>query len=288
MRRITFLKKKFNKLMLWLSAIAVIISASGLIYILVIQPSINNKKLDDIRSIYYASESSGLADSDLADDSLKVNKLLSLLDINSDIRGWIKINNTPIDYPVLKSSEDEPDYYLYRNYKKEKTKFGSIFIDSRSKDDISSKNIILHGHHMNDGSMFAGLLKFTDINFYKLTPLISFDTIFESASWKVVSVFRVNTLPEHGPIFNYLRGSFYNKEDFMVFVKELLERSLINIPVDINSDDRLLTLSTCSYEFKDFRTVVVARKVREGEDEWVDVDKAVVNPSPVLPECYYN
>lgn len=283
-----FLKNKFNKLMLWAATIVVILSASDLVYILVVQPLINRKKLDDIRSIYYETEHSDTENLDIDDESSKVNRVLSLLDINKDIRGWIKINNTPIDYPVLKSAEDEPEFYLYRSYKKENTKYGSIFIDSKSRDGTDSKNILLHGHNMNDGSMFAGILKFTDINFYKLTPLISFDTIFESAKWKVVSVFRVNTLSEHGSVFNYLRSSFYNDEDFMDFVKEIRERSLINIPVDVNSEDRLLTLSTCSYEFKDFRTVVVARKVREDEDEWVDVDKAVVNPNPVLPECYYN
>lgn len=276
------MKKRISNFLTILASLVFVSSAFSLIYIMIIQPSINNKKIEDIRSVYY-SEQGGVA----ASEPNPINRLLSLMEINSDIRGWIKIDNTVIDYPVLKSSTDEPDYYLYRNYKKERSKFGSIFIDSNSRDDVESKNILVHGHHMNDGSMFADILKYTRFDFYKLTPSFNFDTIFESAKWKVISVFRTNTLPEHGPIFDYLRGSFSNGEDFMSFVKELRDRSLIITPVDVDASDRLVTLSTCSYEFKDFRTVVVARKVRDGEDESVDVDQAIVNPNPVLPQCYY-
>lgn len=276
------LKKNVSKFLTILFSLVFATSSFSLIYILIIQPSMNNKKIEEIRSVYY-SQQEGIA----AFEPNPINKLLSLLEINEDIKGWIKIDNTFIDYPVLKSSTDDPDYYLYRNYKKERSKFGSIFIDSNSREDVQSKNILVHGHHMNDGSMFAGILKYTHLDFYKLTPSFTFDTIFESAKWKVISVFRTNTLPEHGPIFDYLRGSFSNGEDFMNFVKEIRDRSIIITPVDVDAADRLVTLSTCSYEFKDFRTVVVARKVREGEDESVNVDQAIVNPNPVLPQCYY-
>lgn len=270
------MKKNVRKIIFWISLVTFCVSFMALINILFIQPMINNKKNDEIRLLYNG-----------ADNPNETDKFRALLEINGDIKGWIKINNTRVNYPVLKSSEDDPEYYLYRNYKKESTKYGSIFIDSNSKEGTDSKNIIIHGHHMNDGSMFSDILKYKNIDFYKSTPTFTFDTIYENAEWKVFSVFSTNTLEQHGPIFNYLRGSFKDEEDFMSFVKEIKDRSLINTSVDVKADDRLVTLSTCSYEFKDFRTVVVARKVRDGESQFVNVEEAVMNPNPVLPQCYY-
>ena len=100
------------------------------------------------------------------------------------------------------------------------------------------------------------------------------------------SVFKINTLPEQGEIFDYAQPDFEDDEAFTAFIEEMRSRSILNLPVDVNADDQLLTLSTCSYEFEEFRTVVVARRVREGEDATVDLDKATYNPSPVYPDCW--
>ena len=83
-------------------------------------------------------------------------------------------------------------------------------------------------------------------------------------------------------------GNFQNDKDFMNYVYNVRIRSLINCPVDVNEDDELITLSTCSYEFTNFRTVVVARKVRDGESAKVDVSKASLNDNAVWPEVYYS
>ena len=101
-------------------------------------------------------------------------------------------------------------------------------------------------------------------------------------------MFKTNTLSSHGQFFNYMVGNFQNEKDFMNYVYNVRVRSLINCPVDINENDELLTLSTCSYEFTNFRTVVVARKVRLGEDAKVDVSKASINSNAVWPEVYYS
>jgi len=83
-------------------------------------------------------------------------------------------------------------------------------------------------------------------------------------------VFKTNTLSSQGEFFNYMIGEFQNEKDFMNYVYNVRIRSLITCPVDVNEDDELLTLSTCSYEFTNFRTVIVARKVRDGESAKVD------------------
>ncbi len=225
------------------------------------------------------------------DDSIDWKKLK---DINDEIVGWIQINDTKIDYPVLyhKGDDRSYQYYLSHNYKGDYDSYGSIFVDYRCKDNVKSKNVVLHGHHMNDGSMFGNLLKYGgttgNLDFYKTAPTIRFDIPDSDGYYKIISVFKTNTLSSQGEFFNYMIGDFQNEKDFMNYVYNVRVRSLINCPVDVNEDDTLLTLSTCSYEFTNFRTVVVARKVRKGESSKVDVSQASLNKNAVWPQVYYS
>lgn len=217
-----------------------------------------------------------------------------LEDINDEIVGWIQIDNTVIDYPVLwhKGDDRTYQYYLAHNYRGEYDAFGSIFVDYRCPDGAQSKNVVLHGHHMNDGSMFGNLLYYGgtsgDLDFYSGSPTVRFDTPEGDGVYKIISVFKTNTLSSHGEFFNYMMGEFQNEKDFMNYVYNVRIRSMINCPVDVNEDDKLLTLSTCSYEYTNFRTVVVARKVRDGESPKVDVSKASLNDNAVWPQVYYS
>lgn len=217
-----------------------------------------------------------------------------LKEINEEIVGWIKMDNTVIDYPVLwhESDDRNSQYYLSHNYKGGYDSFGSIFLDYRCTKGTDSKNVVMHGHHMNDGSMFGNLMKYGgtsgDLDFYKETPTIEFDTPAANGTYKIISVFKTNTLSSQGEFFNYMRGDFENEKDFMNYVYEVRVRSMFNCPVDVNEDDTLITLSTCSYEFTNFRTVVVARRVRDGESPKVDVSKASKNENAVWPDVYYS
>ena len=215
-----------------------------------------------------------------------------LENINKEIVGWIRINDTKIDYPVLWHKDDNANnqFYLNHNYKSKKDSYGSIFLDYSCTNGTDSKNIVLHGHHMNDGSMFAGLMDYGgtegNLDFYKKHPTIEFDTPQGDGVYKIISVFKTNTA--HGEPFNYMVGNFQNDKDFMDYVYNVRVRSLINCPVETNEDDTLLTLSTSSYEYTNFRTVVVARKVRTGEDSSVDTEKAAKNDNAVWPEVHYS
>ena len=90
------------------------------------------------------------------------------MSINKDVKAWIFISGTAIDYPVLYSA-DKSEFYLNHNYKKQKSRYGSIFIDPTCENTINAKNIILHGHHMKDGSMFRVLKNYQDIDFFRNT-----------------------------------------------------------------------------------------------------------------------
>lgn len=249
----------------------------------VVDPMQNDTVMDEIQQIIYTED----VKEDINSYEFREKRVANLSAINPDIKGWIKIDNTPIDYPVLQHQSD-PTFYLYRNYKKENSRYGSIFVDSSCDLESGCKNILLHGHSMNNGTMFRSLIELTDLNDYKSTPMFIFDRPGQIADWKIISIFRVNTLGEQGEIFEYLRANFASDEDFLNYVYQVKARSLINIPVDVNENDELVTLSTCSYEMKDFRTVVVARKVREGEASTVDVSKASWANAPLLPEAYYD
>lgn len=214
--------------------------------------------------------------------------------INEEIVGWIQLNNTQIDYPVLYHKGDDRtyQYYLSHNYKGDYDSFGSIFLDYRCTKGTDSKNVVMHGHHIQDGSMFGDLMKYGgttgNLDFYKKSPTIKFDTPEEQGTYKIISVFKTNTLSSQGEFFNYMIGDFQNEKDFMNYVYNVRIRSLFKCPVDVNEDDELITLSTCSYEFTNWRTVVVARKVRVGESKKVDVSKASLNNNIVWPQVYYS
>ena len=149
------------------------------------------------------------------------------------------------------------------------------------------KNTVIYGHHMADGQMFADLMKYSDVEFYKKRPIISYDTTRGKGKWKIISIFKTNTLPEQGEVFIYIVSKFKDDDSFFEYVNEVKKRSLLNIPVDVQKNDKLITLSTCSSEFEGFRTVVVARKVRSGESEYVDTNLATKADNPLMPKCWY-
>ena len=118
--------------------------------------------------------------------------------------------------------------------------------------------------------------------------MIDFNIVYLDGQYKIISVFYTNTHAEHGKIFPY--HEFIDAQDpqqTQDYIDSVLVRSIINTGVDVRSDDQLLTLSTCSYEFKDARFVVVARKVRKGESASVDTSAAVMNPNPLYPDVWY-
>lgn len=283
-------KKEVTRKCVVIAAFLVFLTALGLLFYNMIYLSLRNAQINgEIQRIAHGYDEDGnptKKDKGIDWDALKK--------INKEIVGWIKVDETQIDYPVLWHKEDDRNsqYYLNHNYKNEYDSYGSVFVDYRCKNGTDSKNVVLHAHHMNDGSMFGSLMNFGgtvgNLDFYKKVPTIEFDTPQADGQYKIISVFKTNTLSSHGEFFNYMIGDFQNEKDFMNYVYNVRVRSLINCPVTVNENDELLTLSTCSYEFTNFRTVIVARRVRIGESAKVDVKKASLNTNAVWPQVYYN
>ena len=272
--------------------VAVVVFVVAGIYLLYnsVYKSVENTAIQsEIQSIYYDGEVSEKAKTQ--DHAKNFKKLKS---INNEIVAWISIPNTKVDYPVLYHKEDtlKSQYYLYKNYEGNYSDYGSIFVDFRSSKGTDSKNIILHGHHMMDGSMFSNLLKYgktsIDMDFYKKSPTVTFSTPKGTDTYKIISVIKTTGNTKDKDFFNYIQGDFFNNAEFLNYVYNVRARSMVNCPVDVNENDKLLTLSTCSYEVhENYRTVVVARKVRKGESKNVPVSKATKNSKAYFPSDFY-
>lgn len=286
-----------RKSVLMLAIATFIVSGSLLFNELVIKPAVADNTKSGVKSLLTEAGGDDSEDDDYNAIAPKRKKIVigeseilpdfeSLLNTNKDTVGWIKIPNTQIDYVVCQSQDPEqPEYYLKRDFYGNYSDYGTIFLDYRSP--LDAKNLILHGHHMNDGRMFANLMYYQDLNFYKENPAFTFNTIYEKAKWKIISVYKTNTLESQGEFFNYLRGTFETESDFMNYVYQVRARSIIDCPVDVNEDDTIVTLSTCAYDFDQFRLVVVARRVREGETARVDTSTAKMASNPLYPDCWY-
>ena len=280
---------KTRKIVVLFAMVAFLVAAGYLVNEFVVKPYLNAQVTSEIHDIAYDGvQEEGEDIEGPAQNWKKLKKL------NKEIVGWITIDKTKIDYPVLEHKGDNAysQYYLNRTYKKTYSDYGSVFVDYRCTDSVKSKNVILHAHNIRDGSMFHSLLDYSkglegNLEYYKKHPIIEFNTPEGDAKYKIISVFKTSTLYAHGEFFNYMQGEFLSDAEFMNFVYNVRIRSLIDCPVMTNEDDQLLTLSTCSYEYSNFRTVVVARKVRDGEKADVDVEIATLNKKPLFPDVYY-
>jgi len=208
-----------------------------------------------------------------------------LKDSYEDLTGWIEIDNTTVNFPVMQSGSDNPDYYLRRDFKGNYSKYGSIYLDASCTLDSDIK--LLYGHSMSDKRMFYCLLDMAEPENLKNTPVIKFDTTENIGDYKIVSVFKTNTRYSHGSPFHYNYVNFSSTEEKMQYIYECMIRSVVDTGVDINEEDEFVLLSTCSYEFEDFRTGVLARKVRPGEESDVDVNNIKKAENPLYPDVWY-
>ena len=174
---------------------------------------------------------------------------------NEDFSGWIKIQNTAIDYPIMQAKDNE--YYLHRDFYKGYQYSGIPFADFQCDLYAPSTNIIIYAHNMKDGSMFAALSKYKDREFYKQNKIISFNTLYDTGEYEVMGAFR--TTPERFNYHEFIDAS--DAAEFDAFVSEVKRLSFYDTGVSAEYGDKLLTLSTCAYNSADERLVVVAKKI---------------------------
>ncbi|MCL1903675.1 MAG: class B sortase [Oscillospiraceae bacterium] len=316
-----YIKKigKINKIIFWVS---VSVLAICLIIIIAVLISNANKPIPDPgrewlpNTIVKLSAPSELPDmeSDEDEDATVLIDWEEMHARNNHFVGWLKIGDTVVDYPVMQFLEDEFDhmdtlgytgnsYYLKRDFDRNYSDLGSLFVDWHTP--IVNKkrpdNAVIYGHNMSSGAGFAYLVNYftepggKDLSAaYYNNPTIDFTTVYEKerSTYKIFATMYLNINEEHGEVFNYYQRRYFDtKGEFYDYIGDVMDRSVFYTDVDIEYGDELLTLSTCFFPFGrdiESRVVVIARRVREGEDPSVDTSSAYVNPSPRYFDLYYS
>ncbi|MBR1930961.1 MAG: class B sortase [Lachnospiraceae bacterium] len=184
---------------------------------------------------------------------------------NKKLIGWLKIDDTNIDYPVVQTSDNE--YYLDHNLNQEYDKNGSIFMDKDCDILKPSTNFILYGHHMRSGQMFGKLDLYEKEAYYKEHPYIQFDTIYEKGLYQVMYAFRSRVYSEEEIVFKYYQFiDAVSVQEFDSNMQEMAAMSFYDTGVTAQYGDNLLTLSTCDYQEKNGRFVVVAKRIATKEE----------------------
>ena len=190
-----------------------------------------------------------------------LEKYQELFRMNNDMYGWISIDGTNINYPVM-YAPDRKDYYLKKNFEKEYSAYGVPYIAEHCNPYEPNDNIIIYGHHMNNGSMFSDLMKYEDKDFFLSQKTLNFDSMTETAEYEIVVVFKTTVYDDKG--FKYYQfADAETKEEFDSYIEKCKELALYDTGVSAEYGDKLLTLSTCEYSRTNGRMVVVAKKIVE-------------------------
>ena len=180
---------------------------------------------------------------------------------NDDVVGWIKIDGTVIDYPVMQTP-DRPNYYLHRDFNEVYTEQGAGCIYIREECDMlePSDNITIYGHNMLNGSMFASLLKYEDKETWEYNPLIFFDNLYEYHVYKIFAVFKTEASIDKGFKYHNMIDA-ENKADFDEFIATAKELSFYDTGITPKYGEKIICLSTCEYTLENGRFVVAAVRI---------------------------
>ncbi|MCR5484073.1 MAG: class B sortase [Clostridiales bacterium] len=279
--------------MLFLVSVATIIVCCGILgntYLL--QPYLAEKSTSDLNEIRSGSVSSiedlrkqynGVS---FPQNIARVN-LAEFYAINKDFYGYLEIKGFGLSQPVTHASDNNK--YLRHNFYGNWNKYGCLFVDYRNTATNLDKNTIIYGHNMEyDDLMFGQLEKYRTVEGFKSAPVISLETLYAEHKFKVYAVFLTSAnYDANGYFFDYIFTALSSDTAFGEYIGEVNQRRLYTTGVDIKNTDKILTLSTCGYDFDGERIVVIGRLVRDGEDETVDTSRTVVNSNPRYPDEWY-
>ena len=289
----------FRKVICWIAIVVLVVSGCVLVNDFVVIPW---------RNARMANSLSGMLNPLLTEEEQNylgypkgmLDKFKKLYYANNDTIGWVEYPSDSsywhgIDYVVTQTTDN--DYYLTRDFERKENKNGCIFMDYRcdySKPDADHRVTIIYGHNMKSGQMFASLnqLLSTDPGYARSAPIVYFSSLYEDkVAYKVFGVVSIDT--QEPGIFNILDPELHNDQEFLDYVAQVRLRSWFNYSaVDVRADDELLVLYTCCNTYqttmgKEGRTVVVARRVRDGESKDMDVSTITPNKDKLMPQQWY-
>ena len=232
--------KKFIRLLINIILISILIYSSYNIFIKLSEYKKADNVYEDVKKI---------------SQSVKDNKdkYKELHTINPDYRFWITVDNTNIDYPVVQGTNN--DYYLNHDFNKNYLSSGSIFIDYRNNFE-ESKSATIYGHHMRNKTMFGELTNFKKEEFFNKNNLITIEDKDHTYTYEVFSVYVADLNND-----DYLKVHFEDDKSHKNYLDYIKNRSLYKKDINLSTNDKILTLYTCSYEFKNARTIVHAKLI---------------------------
>lgn len=196
-------------------------------------------------------------------EPVMLERLTEWYEKNDALVGWLKIDGTVIDYPVIHTPED-PDEYLRKNIEGKFSMEGTLFVEGNCSMDPESDNIIIYGHNMKRGTMFHDLMNYKKKSYWEERPLISYSTLYEERTYEIVAAFYDRVYYTHEKVFKFYQFIDYEtEEEFDRAIVYYKEKSEYDTGVEPVFGDKLLTLVTCSYHEDNGRFVVVAREVTE-------------------------
>lgn len=216
----------------------------------------NIKKLQEQKKAGYSGQNEA-ALSEILPEYRKI------YETNSDLVGWIVIDGTDINYPVVQSKVYQ-EYYLDHDFDGEEDDAGSVFVDARNDVFLPDDNVIIYGHNMKNGSIFGTLQYYLDKDYYNKHKLISFDTLYERHVYKIAVVGLSKISEENSDTFRYY--DFLNAEDkksFSEYIKNIKKLEAYDTEVGLEYGDKLITLSTCNSVEEDGRLFIVAKEVKD-------------------------
>ena len=176
---------------------------------------------------------------------------------NPDMVGWIKVEGTNINYPVMQTP-NEPNFYLKHNFEKEYSDLGTPYVQEDC-DITASDNLVIYGHHIKGQKMFGALEEYKSQSFYEEHKTVQFDTLTQHNEYEVIAVFKTVAYSSEGfRYYDFVNAE--NEDEFNAYVGKCKELALYDTGVTAEYGDRLITLSTCEYSAQNGRLVVVAKK----------------------------
>ncbi|MBP3967315.1 class B sortase [Paenibacillus lignilyticus] len=176
-----------------------------------------------------------------------------LADINPDTVGWLKAENTEIDYPIVQGRDNS--YYLGHLFTGETNRMGSLFVDYRTPGDFSGRMTIIYGHYMKNNSMFASLLKYKKQVYYDAHPQMQIETPSGRYTLALFAGIIADGKEE------FLRRDFDDDDDYVAYIHSVVEASTFRSDVTVGADERIVALITCSYEYTNARYALLGKLV---------------------------
>ena len=224
--------------------------------------------------------------------------------VNNNLVGWISIPGTEIDTAVLQSETEEKDRYLkydfYEDYTYETTNenYGNLYLHHTCSDTATlSNNMVIHGHTTGKSSgipkqAFRSLYDYRDMQHFIENPIIKYSTLYGEHTYKICAVFMSSTQrrDDNGYMFNYIYPDM-GPNNMVGYIDQVNQRKLYDTGVSLEPTDKIITLSTCIYDYGkniDTRFVVVARLLHEGESEEIDASLVKDNPDYRRPQVWYS